>query len=122
MNYGIPYMGSKSTVAASIALNFPEAENFYDLFGGGFSMTHYLLKHKRHKFKNFYFNEIEKSVVQLIKDSIAGKYNYDVYTPEWISRDEFFKRKDSDPYVRVCWPFFVIIRNMNMFSPGNCAI
>ena len=39
MNYGIPYMGSKSTVAASIALNFPEAENFYDPFGGGFSMT-----------------------------------------------------------------------------------
>jgi site-specific DNA-adenine methylase len=36
-NYGIPYMGSKSDIVASIALNLPPAENFYDLFGGGVS-------------------------------------------------------------------------------------
>jgi len=44
MNFGLPYMGSKSDIIASLAMNFPKADNFYDLFGGGFSVTHFMLK------------------------------------------------------------------------------
>ena len=105
MNYGIPYMGSKSKIAASIAMNFPKAENFYDLFGGGFSMTHYTMIRCKHKFKNFFYNEINSDVVDLVKKAIDGEFSYKVFKPEFVTRDEFFKRKDSDAYIRCLWSF-----------------
>ncbi len=104
MNYGIPYMGSKSKIAPSIAMNFPKADHIYDLFGGGFSMTHYMMMHCQHKFKHFHYNEIKSDIVQLVRDAIAGKYNYDVFKPEWISREDFANKLD-DPYVCICWSF-----------------
>ena len=104
-NFGIPYMGSKAKIAASIALNFPSAENFYDLFGGGFSMTHYMLENKAKRYKHFHYNEINAHIVGLVKRAIAGEFNYDRYKPEWISREDFFKRKDTDAYVRCIWSF-----------------
>jgi hypothetical protein len=57
-NYGIPYMGSKGSIAHKVAAVLPKkADNFYDLFGGGFSMTHYMLLHRRDSYKHFHFNE-----------------------------------------------------------------
>ncbi len=103
-NFGLPYMGSKDKIAKSIALNFPAAENFYDLFGGGFSMTHYMAEQKKHRYKYFHYNEIKSDIVELVKKAINGDYNYDKFKPEWISREEFFARLD-DPYVRICWSF-----------------
>jgi len=105
MGYGIPYMGSKSDICASIALNFPAAENFYDMFGGGFSMTHYMIQNKSHRFKNFHYNEIKSDVVELIKKSINGDFNYEKFKPEWIGKEDFFLRKDTDALVRCLWSF-----------------
>lgn len=104
MSCGLLYMGSKQDIVGSIALNFPKAENFYDLFGGGFSVTHYMLKHKSHNYKTFHYNEIKSDIVDLVKRSINGEFSCDKFKPEWISRDEFFKRID-DPYIRICWSF-----------------
>jgi len=104
-NFGIPYMGSKSKIAASIALNFPAAENFYDLFGGGFSMSHYMVEKKSHRYKHFHYNEIKSDVVELVKRAISGEFNYDVFKPEWISREMFHARKATDAYVRCIWSF-----------------
>jgi hypothetical protein len=104
MNFGIPYMGNKADIVESLALNFPAAENFYDLFGGGFSVTHYMLTNKAHKYKYFHYNEIVPSTVELVKKAINGDFNYDKFKPEWISREDFFKRID-DPYVRIIWSF-----------------
>jgi len=42
-------------------------------------------------------------VCELIKDAIAGRYNYDVYLPPWISRDEFFARQE--PLIKIIWSF-----------------
>lgn len=39
---------------------------------------------------------------QLFKDAIDGKYQNDT---RWISRDDFFRLKDTDPYVKYCWSF-----------------
>ena len=103
-NYGIPYMGSKDKIVASIAMNFPKAEHFYDLFGGGFSVTHYMLVNKSKNYSHFHYNEIKSDIVDLVKKSINGDFNYNKFKPEWISRDQFFKRLD-DPYVRICWTF-----------------
>ena len=102
--YGIPYMGSKDKIAGSLALNFPQKKHFYDLFGGGFSVTHYMLINRARDYEHFYYNEIVPSTVELVRKAIAGEYSYDRFKPEWISREQFFKRID-DAYVRICWSF-----------------
>jgi len=104
-NFGIPYMGSKDKIARSIALNFPKSKHFYDLFGGGFSMTHYMIENRENCYEYFHYNEIQKSIVDLVKRSINGEYSYERFKPPWVSREDFFRLKDKDAYVRVCWSF-----------------
>ena len=103
--FGIPYMGSKGKIAESISMLFPKADNFYDLFGGGFSISHCMLMTKSHRFKNFHYNEIKADVVELVKKAIAGEYSDERFKPAWISREDFFASKDSDAYIRCCWSF-----------------
>src|SRR6267154_1843740 len=105
IKYGIPYQGSKTKLIEKIARFFPNADNFYDLFGGGFSVSHYMMLHRSKSFKHFHFNEIRPGICDLIKDAIDGKYNYDVFKPEWISREDFFKRKESCAYIKIIWSF-----------------
>jgi site-specific DNA-adenine methylase len=115
-NYGLPYQGSKDKLVHKISSVFKSAENFYDLFGGGFSMSHYMLLHHSKKYKHFYFNEIQKDLVELIKDAIAGKYNYNVFKPKWITREEFMRNKDTCAYTRIIWSFG---NNMKSFMFGK---
>lgn len=105
MSFGIPYMGSKQSICKNICAIFPKADNFYDLFGGGFSITDCMIRHRSKDYKQFHFNEIRPGVCELIKDAIAGKYNYEVFKPKWISREDFFEKKDSDAYVKLLWSF-----------------
>lgn len=98
-------MGSKSGIVESFIGLFPRADNFYDLFGGGFSVTHAGLIHRAKDFKKFHFNEIRPGICELIKDSIAGKYSYENFSPPWVSREEFFAKKDQDAYIKICWSF-----------------
>lgn len=103
--WGLPYMGSKSDIVASLALNFPKADHFYDLFGGGGAITHYMASKKAHWYKHFHYNELEPTTVELFKKAANGDFSYDKFKPEWISREEFFARKDTDAYVRCLWSF-----------------
>lgn len=103
MSYGIIYMGSKSDIAKNIMRLLPKSTNLYDLFGGGFAFTHAAILHN--KSTNYFFNEIKPDVVALIQDAIAGKYSYSNFLPSFISREEFFKTKDTNAYVRLLWSF-----------------
>ena len=103
--YGIPYQGSKGKIIDQIAKFFPNADHFYDLFGGGFSVSHYMLEHRNKSYKNFHYNEIRNGLCELIQDAINGKYNYNVFKPEWISRERFFKEKESNAYIKIIWSF-----------------
>ena len=103
--YGIPYQGSKTKIIDKIARFFPNADHFYDLFGGGFSVTHYMLENRRKSFKHFHYNEIRPGLCELIKDAIDGKYNYDVFKPEWISRERFMAEKELNAYIKIIWSF-----------------
>lgn len=96
-------MGSKDQIIHKIAPVFPKADNFYDLFGGGFSVSHYMTYFK--KYPRVVYNEIKSDIVELVRDAIDGKYNYNVFKPEWISREDFMRRKDTDAYVRCIWSF-----------------
>jgi len=103
--YGIPYMGSKSSIVNKLIKVFPNADHFYDLFGGGFSVTHGMMARRSRDFKHFHFNEIRPGICDLIKDAIEGKYNYNVFKPSWVSREDFFKNLDTAPMVKILWSF-----------------
>lgn len=102
-NLGLPYMGSKSKIAekllSEIIKRNPEAEIFIDLFAGGCAMSHAALISGA--FKKVYANDINKAP-QLFKDVIDGKYRDN---KQWISRDEFFKLRDKDEFVKSVWTF-----------------
>lgn len=53
------------------------------------------------KFKEVHANDITDSVT-LFEDALNGKYENE---SRWISREDFFRLKDSDPYVRIVWSF-----------------
>ena len=105
MNYGIPYMGSKSKICEKVCALFPRAENFYDLFGGGFSVTHFMVKHRFSHYKKFHFNELRSGMTELIKSAIRGDFNYEKYNPEWVSRERFERDKEEDLFIKIVWSF-----------------
>lgn len=100
VNYGLPYMGSKNTIAYKIIDYLPKANNFYDLFCGGCSITHCAMLSK--KWKSIYFNDIDGDMPKLFLDSIKGKYKNE---KRWISKEDFQKEKDSSAYIRCVWSF-----------------
>lgn len=54
------------------------------------------------KYKRFIINDIVPFGMQLFCDAIGGKYKAE---SRWVTREEFFRLKDTDPYVRLCWSF-----------------
>ena len=100
MKYGMPYKGSKNKLAGQIFELFPRKKNFYDLFCGGCAMTHYGLLHGG--FENYYMNDINPACPELFMDAVHGKFKDE---KRWISREDFFRLKDSEPYVEFCWSF-----------------
>lgn len=94
MAYGLPYKGSKQAICKWLFKNFPTADNFYDLFGGGGSCTHFACL--TGNYKNIYYNELNRNIYQGFKDAIAGKY---LTRKEWIDRETFFlNRGKGDLY------------------------
>jgi len=116
--YGIPYQGSKNKILGQICRYFPKADHFYDIFGGGFSVTHFMAENRANDYKEFHYNEIRKDVPRLIKDAIKGRYSYSSFKPEWISREDFNRKKDTDAYVACCWSFGNNFKYY-LFSPEN---
>ena len=93
-------MGSKNLIAERLVSQFPRAEYFVDLFAGGCAMTHAAFLSG--KFKKFICNDLDFRGVELFKQAVSGKFKNE---NRWISRDDFFKLKDFDLYVRFCWSF-----------------
>lgn len=93
-------MGSKSKIAEDILAILPRGKRFVDLFGGGFAMTHCAMLFG--KYEEFYYNELNPLVVDMIKKAIAGEYKTE---NRWIDRETFFKLKDTDGYIKYCWSF-----------------
>ena len=100
MNYGIPYKGSKNKIAENIIAQLPPAKHFYDLFGGGGAMTHCALLSG--KYEVVHYNELNPLVFKAFKMAINGEFKNE---NRWISREDFERLKDSDPYVAICFSF-----------------
>ena len=100
MNYGIPYKGSKNKIAENIIAQLPSAKHFYDLFGGGGAMSHCALLSG--KYEVVHYNELNPLVFKAFKMAINGEFKDE---NRWISREDFERLKDSDPYVACCFSF-----------------
>lgn len=97
--YGLPYMGSKNSIAEWVVTKFPRRENFYDLFCGGCAITHASLV--TNKFHNFFANDLNP-MSSLFIEAVHGKYHDE---KRWISRDEFEANKKTDAYIAFVWSF-----------------
>lgn len=102
MRYGLPYKGSKNAIAEWIVEQLPDGEVLVDLFCGGGAITHAAMLSR--KWKRFIMNDIDGRLPILFKDCAYGKYNTRTH-PEWISREDFHRLKDSDAYVALVWSF-----------------
>ena len=100
MNYGLPYKGSKNRLAERIVELLPPRKHFYDLFCGGCAVTHAAMMTR--KWEDFTINDLNWQCPTLFIDALNGKYKDDT---RWISREDFFRLKDSDPYVAFVWSF-----------------
>lgn len=101
--FGVPYMGSKTKIALDILKQLPKCKRFVDLFGGGFAMSHAALL--TDKYEKILYNDINPLITNLVKRAINGEFNYKVFKPKWISREDFKLNKDKDGYIKYCWSF-----------------
>lgn len=106
MRYGIPYKGSKNSIAQKIIDILPAADTLYDIFCGGCAVTHCAMTNN--KYKHYVINDIDGKMPQFFADVVAGKYSNE---NRWISREDFKNLKDIDAYVATCWSFGNNCRN-----------
>ena len=108
MKYGITYQGSKNAIAEKIIEILPSGRRFVDLFGGGAAISHCAVLSG--KWQKVLYNEYNPLLVDLIKKAINGDYQNE---KRWISREDFFKLKEQDGYIKYCWSFS---------CAGNCYL
>lgn len=98
---GIAYMGSKRKLASQI-LHFITSRHlgitdFYDLFGGGGSISFTAIQDYRFK---VHYNELNSHIFHLVEYLKAHK-DLEPKFYEWVTREEFFRqcaRTDADWY------------------------
>lgn len=101
MSFGIPYKGSKSAIARDIVGALPAGTRLVELFCGGCAVTDYA-RRKTDKYSEFLVNDIDGRNPSLFMKAIAGGFSNE---DRWISRDDFFRLKDTDDYARICFSF-----------------
>lgn len=106
MKYGLPYKGSKNKLAERIVRLLPQRTHLVDLFCGGCAVSHAALL--MGKYEHIHINDINWMCPTLFIDALNGKYNNET---RWISREDFFRLRDTDPYVAVVWSFGNNLRN-----------
>ena len=92
--------GSKSKLAERIVSLFPRATHLYDLFCGGSAIPHCALL--KNKYQHIHINDINPMMPQAFVKALQGGFDDE---DRWISREDFFRLKDTDPYVAICFSF-----------------
>lgn len=101
MSFGMPYKGSKSAIARDIVGVLPAGTRLVELFCGGCAVTDYA-RRKTDKYSEFLVNDIDGRNPSLFMKAIAGGFRDE---DRWISRDDFFRLKETDDYARICFSF-----------------
>ena len=97
---GLSMKGSKSKLANRIVSLFPTATHLYDLFFGGSDISHCALL--KNKYQHIHINDINPMMPQAFIKALQGGFDDE---DRWISREDFFRLKDTDPYVAICFSF-----------------
>lgn len=100
ITYGVPIQGSKNKIAEKILAQLPKADVLVDLFCGGGAITHCALLSD--KYDKIVMNDKNSGIVELFMNAARRKYKDE---KRWISREDFFRLRDTDPYVKWCWSF-----------------
>jgi len=112
-NLGIPYMGSKRKLASQILEKITNRHenitDFYDLFGGGGSISFTAVRNYRF---NIHYNELNKHIYSLV-EYLKNTKELEPKFYEWVTREEFHKQinKSNDEadwfsgFVMSCWSF-----------------
>ncbi len=105
-SYGLPYQGGKSQIADDIMRWLPSSRLLVDAFAGGCAVTHAALLSGR--FGHVVANDLGDAP-SLFVDVCNGRYADE---RRWISREEFFRLRESDIFVALVWSF---ANNMNCY-------
>ena len=127
----VPYMGSKrgsaSKIISVIKAYYPDINELYDVFCGGFAISEEALN----RGYNVYASDLNASIIDLIRevlygeciDEKTGKSIFDY--PRFIPRKEFYDNINKDDwyagYIKCVWSF----GNNNkgyLYSPDNEAL
>lgn len=100
MNFGLPYLGSKNSIAKWVCDILPNANTLYDLFAGGGAITHCASLNQ--KYNNYIVNDLNSLCINGLKMAYNGEFKNET---RWISREDFFKLRDTDYYVACCYSF-----------------
>lgn len=78
-----------------------------DICAGGCAITHAALEHMEQnpltkKWNRVIANDINPMPLSLFGNAVNGKYATE---KRWISREDFFRLKEKDEYVKFCWSF-----------------
>lgn len=110
---GIPYMGSKRKLASDILQKITQRHHritdFYDLFGGGGSISFTAIRDYRFR---VHYNELNKHIYSLV-EYLKNHKELEPKFYEWVTREEFKKQinKTNDEadwysgFVMSCWAF-----------------
>lgn len=105
--YGIPYKGSKNSIAKDIVSFLPSGGTLVDLFAGGCAITHAAVEACEGlvpKWNRIICNDISPMPIGLFRDSVDGEYTVKK-CKQWIGRNDFERLKDKNAWVRFCWSF-----------------
>jgi len=123
----IPYLGCKALFASEILNCIPAAENFYDLFGGGGSITEAAYKFREsglfgewEKWKKFHYNEINKAVCKLVTAIWSGKFDFDYAKAQEPTKERYYAERGQQTawgaFVAFAWSFGTKNENF-IYSP-----
>ncbi|MBO6301612.1 MAG: phage major capsid protein [Ruminiclostridium sp.] len=104
--YGMPYKGSKTELADRIIDILPAGDVLVDAFGGGGAITDCAARSG--KWEQVIYNEFEPLIYNGFCKAINGEYANET---RWISREDFFRLKDTDPYAAICFSFCCNLKN-----------
>ena len=106
-HYGMPYMGSKQKLVDKIVpfiMNrHSGATDFYDLFGGGGSVSFYALR--KYPSLNVHYNELNQAIAALLIHIRDGG----PLPVEFVTHVEFMQKRFGNDwyagYLQTCWSF-----------------
>lgn len=106
-HYGIPYMGSKQKLVDKIVpfilKRHPDTTHFYDLFGGGGSVSLYAVR--KYPNMNVHYNELSVAIASLMQHlKEGGEIPFD-----FVTRASFEAMYKGDDWyaglLQTCWTF-----------------